>query len=487
MPGNGKNGKTGEVKLRWGSLSSFEQENVTKLFGDHGLYNIEAEQMILGALLLNNNNFWQCKSLKHWHFHESLHKEVFEELSDKISEGGQVSAVSLKNFLDHQYPATDDFSASKYVASLLGMAGTVFDVGHLAETVVDLATRRQMASVLRDAYGKLTDLSHKTPHNEVSAAVLADVMDLSEISGGLQLHSIDQVNKTIVDRLAKSSPCTPTGISVIDKALGGGIYRRKSYCITAKAKMGKTIMLSTWFTNMAMSGVPVLYICAEMGEVEIQQRALARQMGCNSIDFISKRDNHDFLSNAAYAVTHPPQHQHNGFYVDAPSISFSDLKQVVMQAVRRKKIEIIFLDYIQLVEGKDQRESEAAFQERVAKWIAKICRQQDIAIVYAAQQNREGELHGSDGAKRSADWLYELVLKDNDYAYMKHISSRYTMRSDIGNADNPALWKFAHGPYFRDLSENEEYVYQARTKKAEKSDPPADVADDRQSRLYMQD
>lgn len=439
--------------------------------------------MLLGALLLNNDKFWHCKSLKPWHFHDTLHKEVFSELSDKISEGHTVSVIGLKTYLDHQFPETEGFVASQYVVKLAGAAVTIIDVAHVADVLIDLATRRQMASIIRDAYTKITDLSTKTPHNEVSAEVLSQVMDLSEVSGGLQLRTIDQVNLDIVDRLAKSTPCVPTGIAVIDKALGGGIYRRKSYCITAKAKMGKTIMLSTWFTNMAKAGIPVMYICAEMGELEIQQRALAREMGCNSIDFISKRDSSEFLHNAAQFVTQQPKTS-NGYYVDAPSISFADLKQVVMMAVRRKKIEIIFLDYVQLVEGKESRESDAAFQERVTKWIAKICRQQDIAIVYAAQQNREGELHGSDGAKRSADWLYELVLKDNDYAYMKHISSRYTMRVDVGSADAPALWKYAHGPYFRDITENDEYVHAAR---AANADPPRDIPEERQSQLYMQE
>ena len=125
--------------------------------------NIEAEQALLGAILVNNDAFYRVSDfLKSGHFYEPLHRKIFEVAAELIRMGKMASPVTIKTFL----PADEkvgDLTVSQYLARLAAEAVTIINAVDYGRAIYDLATRRALITVGEDmvniAYDAPVDMS----------------------------------------------------------------------------------------------------------------------------------------------------------------------------------------------------------------------------------------------------------------------------------------------------------------------------------------
>src|ERR1041384_6809980 len=102
-------------------------------------HNIEAEQSLLGAILVNNDAFYRVSDfLEPKHFFEPIHQTIFEPAGSFIRAGKIATPVTLKTFL----PADTDLggmTVSQYLARLAAEATTIINAQHYGRTIYDLA------------------------------------------------------------------------------------------------------------------------------------------------------------------------------------------------------------------------------------------------------------------------------------------------------------------------------------------------------------
>src|SRR5438445_5039172 len=129
--------------------------------------NIEAEQALLGAILVNNDAFYRVSDfLKPGHFHEPLHRRIFEIAAELIRMGKVATPITLKTFL----PADEkvgDMTVAQYIVRLAVEAVTVVNATDYGRAIYDLATRRALITVGEDmvniAYAAPVDMSPGEP------------------------------------------------------------------------------------------------------------------------------------------------------------------------------------------------------------------------------------------------------------------------------------------------------------------------------------
>jgi replicative DNA helicase len=113
-------------------------------------HNIEAEQALLGAVLINNDAYHRVADfLRAIHFFEPLHGTIFEVMSELIRSNKIANPITLKTFL----PATLDIaglSVAQYLARLAAEATTVINAADYGRTVYDLAVRRELIKIAED-------------------------------------------------------------------------------------------------------------------------------------------------------------------------------------------------------------------------------------------------------------------------------------------------------------------------------------------------
>lgn len=476
----------------WENLEPSEQQGVLGLMGGQLLANIDAEQALLGAILVNNSAMPYLGQLKPEHFHEAIHQRIFSAIGEVYAQGKTANPITLRHYFD-QDGALAEIGGGEYLARLAAAAVTVINVTDFADIIHDLHTRRSMAALLL-RHLRLLGESAK-PGESASTVQMRMIDDLTAIDTGLtkrRTRSWREVSKLLVDDLKSVIAPDSTGIGEMDESLLGGFHPRRSYCIQARMKVGKTGLMLTAYGNVVegyqrrwqedyaawavTQAAPTpqsphaprrrhaLYICAEMGERESHQRTLGRILGYNSTAFYNRRDDMDFLyqvQNFQETASDLP-----GLYYDAPGITFGEFKHVLTTTARRHSLGGFFFDHLGLIraDSAHRREysSKVDFYEDVCAWIAQFCKEYVVWGVYASQTNRQGETRGSDAPDMFADAVMQLETdedrmvdgKKTTVAWVKMKAIRYHRRRDIGTREAPRLMLNWNGPHFCEIPQD---------------------------------
>lgn len=410
---------------------------------------ITAEQQVIGALLTFPESLNHAEGLKPKHFAESLHVGLMAEILAVSAEGGNPTLPILSARL--RLSADEN----RYFARCIAAAGSVIGMRELVDCVIAESQRREVSALCRETAQLLEE------GGDV-ATLIAELR--GKIDGSIEhrrmRHSGKVTEAIIADLTANVTPVS-TGIARLDKAMAGGLIPGKAYGFAARKKVGKTILASTVSHNLNHAGVKHLFLCAEMGEREIHQRNLARELGMYPSgwrDGYAKAP-HNLNRLGEIAVSGP----RNTIYLDAPGISFAELRRAVATAVMRHKISGFVLDYWQLVGGKEPRMSTAEHLGDVAQWIADICRKMRIWAFVTAQINQEGNTRGGEGIRLAFDQVYQIHAQDGDTTtpgdlslpgrWLEMMDTRYTAWLNVGSLHEPALMLNEKGPFFEECAD----------------------------------
>jgi len=238
--------------------------------------NIEAEQALLGAILVNNDAYHRVSNfLEARHFIEDLHQRIYEVAGSLINAGQVATPKTLKTFLGDQ--ELGGITVSKYLARLAAEATTVINAESYARIVRDLFLRRRMideiAEIVRGAYDAPVD-------SPAAVQLCAAEQRLSALA---RLASADEAP------LIKSSAEFRTGFTPPDYLINGILQRRFCYSLTAPTGTGKTnillliaacIALGRSFAGRYAERGRVLFFAGENpDDVRMRWIALAEHMG----------------------------------------------------------------------------------------------------------------------------------------------------------------------------------------------------------------
>ena len=402
--------------------------------------NLEAEQGIIGALLSNNAalNHINRSGLRSEHFSDQLHRRIFDACVAMIGEGKVTNPVTLKaKFAEIEI---------SYLAKLLGASANIVSVHDYACSIVEFAMKRRLIEAARQVIGS------KESSADMATTLGKTINEITTASYAPTMRSAKAVTQEIIEDMATDVIPTSTGIISLDECMDGGMYAGKAYGFAARKKIGKTILACTVSHNMNKAGVPHLFICGEMSAKEVHQRVLCRELDMYSNAFRTKfaEAHHVQVKLAEYHSKMPA----NAIYMDAPGITFQQLKQAVSNAYTNHGIKGFILDYWQLVGGKESKDSEAYHLGMVAQWIAEVCRRLNIWAFVAAQINQEGNTRGGEGLRLAFDQVYQIHAPNDDPSldmrWVEMMDTRYTKWRNIGTKDLGGWSLNQKGLFFED-------------------------------------
>ncbi len=405
----------------------------------HNLKNLEAEQALLGGLMLSSViQTSMLGGLDSHHFSAPLHAKIYDVIKRYERNGLIATPVIIQSEFG------DEMEDKAYLARLAGSAASVVNLKDYASVIIDLAHKRE----LTDVAASILEASPETPLTGLCAEMARAVQLVSEASTSKRITSSRKVAIEVVEDMKHAIAPDSTGIPKLDEAMGGGLYAGKAYGFAARKKVGKTVIAGTIAYNLNLAGAKHLFVCCEMGQKEIEQRTLARRAEVYPSGFrIGNTKPRGFDLAVADAANTMPE---NTLYYDAPGITLDQLKMVVANAVSRHQIKGFILDYWQLVEGKEKGDSEAAHLGRVAQWIANACKQYNIWALVLAQINQEGNTRGGEGIRLAFDQVYHLHREDTSQpdAWLEMMDTRYTAWANIGSKERAGLLLNDKGPFF---------------------------------------
>src|SRR6266850_6133362 len=266
-------------------------------------HNIEAEQALLGAILVNNEALYRVSDfLEPVHFFEPVHSQIYDTARSLIRTGKLASPVTLKTFL----PAEVDIAGltvAQYLARLAAEATTIINAADYGRAVYDLAIRRDLIGIGEDmvnvAFDAPVDLA---PREQIEDAErrLYELAEVGRYGGGFQ--KFETALTTAVDMAARAYQREgklsglATGLKDLDGKMGG-LQSSDLIIVAGRPGMGKSSFATNIAYNVArrymgevqadghmqtVNGGIVGFFSLEMSAEQLATRILSEQSGISS-------------------------------------------------------------------------------------------------------------------------------------------------------------------------------------------------------------
>src|SRR5215472_11261195 len=266
-------------------------------------HNIEAEQALLGAILVNNEAFYRVSDfLEPRHFFEPIHQRIFELAGGLVRAGKIATPVTLKTFLPADFDVAG-LSVNQYLARLAAEATTIINAEDYGRTVYDLSVRRDLITIgeemVNSAYEAPVD-STPLSHIEDAERKLYQIAETGRYDSGFQRFA--QALTTAVDMAAKAYQRDgglsglATGLSDLDARMGG-LQPSDLVILAGRPGMGKTALATNVAYNIArawdgevrpdghlatINGGIVGFFSLEMSAEQLATRIISEQTGIPS-------------------------------------------------------------------------------------------------------------------------------------------------------------------------------------------------------------
>ena len=373
-------------------------------------HNIEAEQALLGAILVNNDAFYRVSDfLDPEHFSEELHRRIFEIAQSLIRAGKLATPITLKTFLGDA--DLGGMTVSQYLARLAAEATTIINADSYGRTIYDLAMRRQLIGIGEDmvnvAYDSPVDDSPRKQIEEAERK-LYELAERGRYEGGFQ--SFSDALKSAVDMAAEAFKRdrklsgVATGLSDLDRMMGG-LQSSDLVIVAGRPGMGKTALATNIAFNVAraysgerqpdgtikrLDGGIVGFFSLEMSAEQLATRIIAEQSGVASYKIRrGEIQEHEFtrIADAAREMERVP------FYIDQTGgISIAQLTARARRLKRQKGLDVLVVDYLQLLSGSSKK-GENRVQEltEITTGLKALAKELACPVIALSQLSRQVE------------------------------------------------------------------------------------------------
>lgn len=420
--------------------------------------NIEAEQALLGAILVNNRAYEHVSDfLKPEHFTDPLHGRIFDAAGKQIERGQEANPTTLQFYFERD-EAFSDVGGGTYLTRLAANAITVINARNYGETIHDLYLRRQLIALGEDTVNEAYEPDIEvTATNQIETAEqrLYDLATAGDYQGGFRdFSSILTFAIEAADAAYKRDGAltgVSTGLIDLDGLLGG-LHRSDLIILAGRPSMGKTALATNIAFHVAESyreepdefgkpkvvdGGVVAFFSLEMSAEQLATRILAEKSKIGS-EKIRRgtigRDEWDNLVDAAQQLE-----KAKIFIDDTPALTVSALRTRARRLKRQHGLGLIVVDYLQLVSGSSNRQDNRVQEvSEITRGLKTLAKELDVPVVALSQLSRQVEqrddkrpqladLRESGSIEQDADvvmfifreeyYLERIMPRDNDPEY----------------------------------------------------------------------
>lgn len=445
--------------------------------------NVEAEQALLGAVLVNNEAFYRVSDfLEPTHFYEAIHQQIYEVCAKIIRAGKRADPITAKTFLPPE--VIEGTSMAQYLARLAAEATTVINAFDFGRSIYDLAIRRNLIMIgeemVETAYESDVD---SPPDKQIEEAErhLFDLAEKGRYDGGFQ--AFNEALREAIEMAGEaysrdgSLSGTATGLTDLDRLMGG-LQRSDLIILAARPAMGKTSLATNIAYNIAkafqeepqpdgtmktINGGRVGFFSLEMSAEQLATRILAEQARISSSDI--RRGNIHESQFSTLVETSNEMAQAPLFIDDTGGLNIAQLMARARRLKRQKGLDMLVIDYLQLLSGSSRRSNDSRVQEltEITTSLKALAKELQVPVIALSQLSRQVEsrddkrpqladLRESGSIEQDADVVlfiyrdeYYLKNKEPREGTPEHLSWQSEMELVHGRAEI-IIGKQRHGP-----------------------------------------
>jgi replicative DNA helicase len=365
--------------------------------------NIEVEQALLGAILVNNDAAAKVSSfLVAENFYDPIHARIFEAATKLIERGQIATPITMKTYFENDQ-AMEDVRGIGYLADLAASAVTVINAEKYGRAIHDLAIRRELIQVgegiVNVAYDSPVE-ADAVKQIEEAEGQLFNLAQKGEHEGGFKGFSSSLgVAVSMIEAAYKSDghlSGVTTGLRDLDERLGG-MHDSDLIILAGRPSMGKTALATNIAVNAAKSMAKdrpavVGFFSLEMSADQLATRILSEAARVPSEDLRRGRlDNEQFLQivSASQEIE-----SLNLFIDDTPALSIAALRTRARRLKRQPAgLDMVVVDYLQLLRPSGQGRSDGRVQEvtEITQGLKALAKELEIPVLALSQLSRQVE------------------------------------------------------------------------------------------------
>lgn len=373
--------------------------------------NLEAEQQLLGAIMLDNSHYWQVATfLKPEDFYVEIHEDMFSNMGKLIQAGKQANPITLIPTMPERI---GKLTAKQYTLGLFKDRTAAINIEDYAKTISDLNARRRLIQASEE-----TIYEANTAAIDVTAAEIVNHADsrMTEVRNTLlvdELHNqhIDDITAANLQRMydirAGNAPEMPsTGYRDLDDHIGGYV-RQRFYVLGGRPGSGKTALAAASMRKVVRQKKSdgghfgAMYFSLEVPERDIWSRLIAAECATSHTPLeYRKIQSAKFLTSYEVEVVERYANALRKFPIricDKAALTIAEIEAEARAEKQRmeklgQSLDVIFIDYMQIIQAsgkyKGQKVNEIG---EISTGCLNMARRLDVAVVATAQLSRAVE------------------------------------------------------------------------------------------------
>ena len=376
-----------------------EKLNLVKHKFDELPNNIEAEQAVLGSILVTNEIFDDISPfVNSKNFYDPMHQKIFSAIEKLIFSGMLANPITLKNFFENE---KDDLNIPEYLIKITKFSSSSRQTVEYAKLIYDLFVKRELIKISEN----LSYTAKSNNLNKNGKSIIEDtektLFDLAEKGNfNSSLVKFDEAMKQTIEMASNAYKNeegivgVPTGLSELDGKLGG-LHKSDLVIIAGRPAMGKTALA----TNIAFNSAKkiqesekkscVAFFSLEMSSEQLSTRIIAEQSRIKSNDIrrgkISEEQFDNFIETSKNISELP-------LYIDeTPAITIAALSNRARRIKRLFGLDLIVIDYIQLMRANFAREGRVQEISEITQGLKALAKELSVPVLALSQLSRAVE------------------------------------------------------------------------------------------------
>jgi len=433
--------------------------------------NIEAEQSVIGSILLSNEIFDDINiHINAKNFYDPMHQKIFSAIEKLIYSGMLANPITLKNYFENE---KDELNVPDYLVKITKFSTSSRQSIEYSKLIYDLFVKRELIKISENIIdtAKLNDLDHDG--QSIIENFEKSLFDLAEKgSFSSSIVKFDEAMRMTIEMASSAYKNeegivgVPTGLTDLDDRLGG-MHKSDLLIIAGRPSMGKTALA----TNIAFNAAKkiqvdgrkssIAFFSLEMSSEQLSTRILAEQSRIKSNDIrrgkISEEEFDKFIETSKNISELP-------LYIDeTPAISIAALSNRARRIKRIYGLDLVVVDYIQLMRAANFKEGRVQEISEITQGLKALAKELSVPILALSQLSRAVEqrdnrkpqlsdLRESGSIEQDADVVmfvyreaYYLERQEPRPATVEHAEWQANM-SEVSNLAEIMISKQRHGP-----------------------------------------
>ena len=458
--------------------------------------NLEAEQALLGSILVNNDIIDEISTLVTSNiFYDPAHVKIFEVIESLNNKGMIANPITLKNFFEKDNMLTD-VGGTEYLVKLTRFSGSVKQAVDYAKIIHEMYLRRELVQISDKLSADTLNANSQEQNAEnIIESTEKSLFDLAERGSFSQSflkfnQALDQTIEmaTLAMKSDQGIVGVPTGLTDLDEKLGG-LHKSDLVILAGRPSMGKTALATNIAYNAAhhilkrQEKSSVAFFSLEMSSEQLSTRILSEQARIKSDDVrrgkVTEEEINRYIETSRNIYNLP-------LYIDeTPAITIATLSNRARRIKRLFGLNLIVVDYIQLMKsGSNKYDGRVQEISEITQGLKALAKELSVPVLALSQLSRAVEqrddkqpqladLRESGSIEQDADVVmfvyreaYYLERKQPKLGSIEHAEWQSKM-NDVNGLADIILGKQRHGPTgtvkvefegiytkFKDLSRN---------------------------------